>query len=426
MRSEYECLIPTEARGRAVCGPPGLRERRREVFELRRWMPNKPLFSYQRSLVGGLLDICEQELVYGVVAMPTGAGKTRTIVQFVLDVLATPSTQPRLVVWVAPQRELLHQACETFLSTWSAGMGPDVVDIRILKTSRGPFEIFRDSIVLLTPSMLNRVHDRVAPISGIVFDEAHHAPAPKTLHSLTSLQSRSKGVWKFFLGTTATPFRASMWEMRSMLEIFGDNLYYSSELGVQPFPELLKSGVLAKPVFQKIYGVADYNRRRAISDPRSARSLVLESDRWSAVIDTICKVVQRPCVVFALDRSHGKALCRHLRFSGVSAEYIDGETSPSVRAGVFERFLNRSTEVLVNVGLLTEGVDCPSAESVVLTYPVESVVFLRQMIGRVLRGPQVGGTESGFIYSIDGDQKAIDEDTFKVNYSELGWTLCPL
>jgi hypothetical protein len=58
-------------------------------------------------------------------------------------------------------------------------------------------------------------------------------------------------------------------------------------------------------------------------------------------------------------------------------------------------------EVLVNVQILTEGVDVPEIQTVFLTRPTSSEILLRQMIGRALRGPKAGGTEVAYIVSFE-------------------------
>jgi hypothetical protein len=58
-------------------------------------------------------------------------------------------------------------------------------------------------------------------------------------------------------------------------------------------------------------------------------------------------------------------------------------------------------EVLINVQILTEGVDIPEVQTVFLTRPTSSEILLRQMIGRALRGTKAGGTEVAYIVSFE-------------------------
>lgn len=55
--------------------------------------------------------------------------------------------------------------------------------------------------------------------------------------------------------------------------------------------------------------------------------------------------------------------------------------------------------MLVNVNILTEGVDLPKTQTVFLTRPTVSKILMTQMIGRALRGEKAGGTKNAYIVS---------------------------
>ena len=56
-------------------------------------------------------------------------------------------------------------------------------------------------------------------------------------------------------------------------------------------------------------------------------------------------------------------------------------------------------QVLINVNILTEGVDLPKTQTVFLTRPTVSTILMTQMIGRALRGTAAGGTANAYIVS---------------------------
>ncbi|MDE2822090.1 MAG: DEAD/DEAH box helicase family protein, partial [Chloroflexota bacterium] len=71
------------------------------------------LFGYQQELVTAIERVCSSSpgANIGLVALPTGAGKTRTAAVALLRLLA--SHRASVVLWLAPTRELLEQACAT-------------------------------------------------------------------------------------------------------------------------------------------------------------------------------------------------------------------------------------------------------------------------------------------------------------------------
>ena len=60
-------------------------------------------------------------------------------------------------------------------------------------------------------------------------------------------------------------------------------------------------------------------------------------------------------------------------------------------------FKDDKLDVLVNVNIVTEGVDVPNVQTVFLTRPTKSKILMTQMIGRGLRGTKVGGTAITYI-----------------------------
>ena len=225
----------------------------------------------------------------------------------------------------------------------------------------------------------------------------------------------------FGIGLSATPERRDAREDHLLHRAFDGVVYCSSTLGKQPVRSLVEQKVLSVPEFQMIHKVPRYSRFRGPEDKRSLRTLVTDSDRWNAIVDCIANREPGRIVTYALDRQHGRALTRHLRSIGVSAEYLDGETRIDGRIGILERFREGRTRVLVNVALLIEGVDCPAADALVLTYPVRHGAQLQQMVGRVLRGPAFGGTEKCRIWAVEGSQRQLEETLFPARYRYRGW-----
>ena len=56
-------------------------------------------------------------------------------------------------------------------------------------------------------------------------------------------------------------------------------------------------------------------------------------------------------------------------------------------------------QVLINVNILTEGVDLPQTQTVFLARPTVSTILMTQMVGRALRGVKAGGTANAYIVS---------------------------
>ena len=93
---------------------------------------------------------------------------------------------------------------------------------------------------------------------------------------------------------------------------------------------------------------------------------------------------------------------------GIKSEFIVSDVKDSV-TGVrisrednerkIEEYRAGRVKVLVNVNILTEGVDLPQTKTVFLARPTVSTILMTQMIGRALRGEAAGGTSSAYIVS---------------------------
>ena len=112
--------------------------------------------------------------------------------------------------------------------------------------------------------------------------------------------------------------------------------------------------------------------------------------------------------MFALNVNHAIALSALFNHYGIKAGYVVSSVKDMVtgavisredNAAVYEGYKNGEIQVLVNVNILTEGVDLPKTQTVFLTRPTVSKILMTQMIGRALRGEKAGGTKNAYIVS---------------------------
>src|SRR4029079_14035202 len=67
------------------------------------------------------------------------------------------------------------------------------------------------------------------------------------------------------------------------------------------------------------------------------------------------------------------------------SDWVCGKTPKDQRHKIFQDFSNGRTQVLVNVGVATEGYDNPAVEVIVQARPTKSRCLYAQIIGRSLR-----------------------------------------
>ena len=96
---------------------------------------------------------------------------------------------------------------------------------------------------------------------------------------------------------------------------------------------------------------------------------------------------------FGLSIDHSKFICAMLNIMGINAKHVDGNTSGTRRSASLLDFKEGNLSVLCNERLMSTGFDAPKTDNIVIAKPTSSIVLYSQIIGRGLRGPEIGGTK---------------------------------
>ena len=103
----------------------------------------------------------------------------------------------------------------------------------------------------------------------------------------------------------------------------------------------------------------------------------------------------------------------------IKAAHVDGKVSKNRRKKIINDFINEDTQVICNFEILSTGFDAPKTDVVFISRPTFSIVLYAQMIGRGLRGPAIGGSESCKIIDVkDNIQGYSNEDSVFTYFQE--------
>ncbi len=351
----------------------------------------------------------------GILAMPTGSGKTFTTVHWLYEHVLNASGR---VLWLAHRYELLEQAANEFYRLATLAREKQRLRIRIVSgqhcamTQIDPAD---DVVIASVPCLARRPEIAEQLLTDtrtfLVVDEAHHAPAKSYKDAIDKLRRRPR---YRLLGLTATPTRTMEDERPVLSRLFGGKVLYSVKL-----PTLIEQGFLARPRPVRVSTGAEVDAEVTREDEQHLARFDDLSEEW---LDRIAHMTARnqtiiehyrehqakygKTLIFAINVLHAALLAEQLRQAGIDAEYIasyrpDG-TDKNNRA-ILERYRDRGSglDVLVNVQILTEGVDLPITKTVFLTRPSRSETLVRQMIGRALRGPAAGGNPEAWLVSFE-------------------------
>ena len=212
------------------------------------------------------------------------------------------------------------------------------------------------------------------------------------------------------MGLTATPGRtwADIDKDGELAEFFARNKVTLQVPGENPIEYLIDNGFLARPSFRTLLSRPGF----ALSDTELARiaqgldvpeaivaALSMSEQYVAAVLDAIAELLDaghRRVLVFAATVEHARTLSAVLVARHVRSDVVTGLTPRRAREHAIRTFKSDDEipMVLVNFGVLTTGFDAPRASAVVIARPTKSLVLFSQMVGRAIRGPKAGGTET--------------------------------
>ena len=347
------------------------------------------LFGYQEELVGKISTL---DIPQALLALPTGAGKTRTAVTAILDGLAT--NQYRRIAWLAPSLELVDQASATLQDLWIRHGGVP----RLLVARNPQPDSSTPTVFLTTPqTMYSRRNDQKYTRGWdlIVFDEAHQLGARTFRAAVSAMQgdslpdSSSSYSLPILLGLSATPGRVSPSETEDLVSMFQGNLLTSDLLAPSPIRSLQRWGVLAQLEFR-------FLTKNAVPPDDEARRLRIGA---TACIQLVAR--KRRPLVFAPSVPGAIVLAEALQSKGISAAALHSKTSTDRRRQIIEDFSTGKVEVLANKTLLATGYDCPAISDLLILDQVNSPIQFEQIVGRAARGPETGGSYSATVWQFD-------------------------
>jgi DNA repair protein RadD len=383
------------------------------TFVLRAGESTPQLFDYQEEIIRRLLTWYEGTPENSnrsvMVSLPTGGGKTRTAICLIQQLLKARPGLVGSVVWVAPTIELVHQAIETLKDIWNRLPGSSTVKVYVNELPKA-LELRRTtipSIVFLTTQLAAKRLPALRRLESplLIFDEAHQAVA-RTFAAIVRDEVAAGGR---VIGLTATPGRILEPEGRDLAELFTGPLLTSSILGAHPVRTLRERGVLSQVVFSQIQLPDAWSSLRITSTTGrslSNQQLAVNKHRFWATVEAIAAIpTGHKTLVFGASVAHCKALELALRDRGVSCGSVFHTHSEGARRKMVDDFATGNIAVLLNKSILSTGYDCKSITDVVLATPVRSAVMWEQIVGRVSRGPAVGGTEEGVVWEIDDHRR---------------------
>ena len=286
----------------------------------------------------------------------TGAGKSLVMITEAIrspGVTAILSGRDKLVAQTAATARTLA----TDVGVWSAGQK-------------------EKTLARINVVSIHSAGDLVIPdLSTVIVDECHGLVEGR----YTDFLARHPGVR--VIGFTATPWRAGK-------PIYGDGCFFPSVTYHIGMRRLIDEGFLVPPVAKAMPNAWDTRSlevRGGDFVPAEMNRMVKDGSKIDAQVrDAIPRLIGRNRVVWTcVSIEHAEDVDNRLAMAGESVAAIHSR-SPNP-AYALECFENGTIRHAVSVMMLSEGIDIPAVDAVVLMRPTRSPTLMVQTIGRGLR-----------------------------------------
>ena len=319
----------------------------------------RPLWPHQERAISGLRHSIASGKRRPMVSSPTGAGKTRMAAHIIKGALAKGNR----VIFVVPALSLIDQTVAAF----------EAEGITCIGVLQGDHPRTDPSQPVQVVSVQTLARRERPDAQLVIIDEAHQ------LHK-SILRWMKEAGWAHvpFIGLSATPWSRGL------------GRYFDDLIASATTSDLIRDGFLSgfvayapsSPDLSGVSTVAGEFQQAELGDAMD--KVAITGD----IVETwLERGENQPTLAYCVNRKHAQHVTERFLEAGVAAEYLDGNTPREDRERIFDRFRAGETRILVNVGVLTTGIDL-DVRCVVDAKPTKSEILFVQTIGRGLRrGP---------------------------------------
>lgn len=328
---------------------------------------NIALRDYQIEAINSVTVSFLEGIRRQLIILPTGSGKT-----IIMAALAMQFNKKTLLI--AHREELISQAVDKFRLVW-----PEA-SIGVCMAERD--EIDRQVVIgsvqsCSRPKRLERLKEQGFEL--MMIDEAHHSSADSYQNVINDLGFGIDSK-KLLVGVTATPQRADSQTLGSTFE----KITFSRSIGT-----MIKAGYLSPVVGRKILTNLTFQRIATsggdfvLSDLAEAMNT---EERNKFIVDKFKQYAsQRKSIAFCCNVQHCKDLSDAFNNQGIKSGAVWGDMASEDRQRTLEDLKHGRIQVATSCGILTEGYDEPSINSIIMARPTKSSSLYAQCVGRGLR-----------------------------------------
>mgnify|MGYP001793808313 CR=1 FL=1 len=339
------------------------------------------LRDYQAECVDAIHEkLCDHPGENVLAVLPTGAGKSLILSQFLRDCFETID-RPK-VLCVTHVRELVEQNAKAISRLWksapigiySAGLG--------LRQHRTPIVFCSIQSVYKKAAIFGHVH-------AVVIDEAHLTPRRDTtmyrrfLAELKEINPKIR-----VIGLTATPYRLEGGKNNNL--IGGETALFHQLAYEVKVDFLVGQAWLSKLVSRPVNTILDVTgvekRNGDFVQGQLERAVNVDPITQAAVSEIVRHGHDRKgWLIFATGVDHAQKVHEAFQSQGITVATITGTMKKDERRRILEAYKAQQIRALVNVNVLTTGFDAPHVDLLAFLRPTQSLGLFVQMCGRGMR-----------------------------------------
>ena len=328
---------------------------------------------YQEEAAEALFKAVSDPKCHPIAAIPTGAGKTVVMCEFI-DFCLTDNWNMNILI-LSHVKEILEQDLEALeehfaidIGLYSAGLESRTIN-KI--TVAGIQSIYRKS-------------EDFSHFDIVIIDECHLVNA----RSAGMYRTFFEGIRANYVGLTATHFRTGHGYIHIGKDALFNKLVYN-KCDIEGFKELIDAGYLS-PLIAKGTGMklntSGLNTRMHDYIPKEMSD---RFDRQSITEQAVAETIKtgqpyKKWLIFAIDIDHAENIAKEFNKRGIPTGCMHSKMETD-RDNELLRFRTGKYRAMVNVNMLTTGLDIPDIDLIAHLRPTESPVLHIQSLGRGMR-----------------------------------------
>lgn len=327
---------------------------------------------YQEEATVAALEAIKDKHRHPIIAVPTGGGKTHIIGKIINRYLYQNPTSD--IVVLSHVKEILEQDYKAIIKYTDVPVG-------LYSAMLNSKDIRR-----VTVAGIQSVYKRAIEFGNvglIIIDECHLVTDDNDGMYRSFLAEFNAN----FLGLTATPFRPRGYLHLVKNALFTDICYDLTSSA--NFRRLIDEGYLCKLYSKATHMKMDVSDIKTQAGDFNTKQMVkkfnTEEVTEIALNETLkVGVNYKKWLIFAISIEHAEAIRDYLNDAGINTGIVHSKMVED-RDKMLERFRTPFYRAMVNVNVLTTGLDIPNIDLIVMLRPTQSPVIYAQSVGRGLR-----------------------------------------